>query len=681
MDNTYPFREGEQIASAPVPELDIEDILKEFRDVPEEIPAEVPEKIGEEPEEIGEEPAPGNGEDLDDTVRVDLSAIRQATYRGASPIVDEEPTQAIPVVPQEKAEPFSDSWEPEYEQPMGEYIPQPILIHPQSRIREFKKKLVNGPERRYYQLTEKGIGKVQALIFLSFLIVLLCGGSTVLYYLNMVGQTRMKLMIFGQILAMFLCALMGSFQLIEGLGDMLRGRFSLNSLLIFSFLLCALDGFLCLYTQNRVPCCAAFTLQVMLSLLDTVYRRRTEISQMDTLRKASDLTALRTATGTLDGVKVMVRDKGQVEDFMDTYRKPSFPEQIRTWYALGALAASLGVGITGWALHGFMAGVQVAAITLLAAVPAGFFICMSRPADILEKRFHKIGTLVCGWQGISAAKGTVAVPVEHQDIFPAGTVKMNGVKFYGSRDPDEIVAYGSAVLLSDKNGLAPLFEQQLDSRNCHRLSVQNVERFRSGIGGTVRGEPVLVGTLSFLREKEVEIPEGLKVSNAVCVAINGVLCGLFAISFERSPASVAGLNTLCAYRRVKPVVADGNFLISPGFLRAKFGINPKRIAVANGEMRDQLETMEPDEEAPVTVLSTRGSFPSLSYGLTGARALYSARYLGLIVNMVGGILGIAMMLTLTILGATALLTPLNVILYQLIWSVPGFLLTEWTRLI
>ena len=674
METRNPFREDEQEVAAekPVPELDIEDILKEFRDV------ETPEETQE---EACEEPKPVETESFDDTVRVDLSSIRQGTYQGASPILDEEPTQAVPVMNQEEEEPFSERWEPDYEQPIGEYIPQPILIHPQSRLREFKKKLVNGPERRYYQLTEKGTGKLQALIFLSFLIVLLCGGSTVLYYLNMVGQTRMKLMIFGQILAMFLCALMGSFQLIEGLGDMLRGRFSLNSLLIFSFVLCTLDGFLCLYSQNRVPCCAAFTLQVMLSLLDSVYRRRTEISQMDTLRKASDLTALRTATDTLEGVKVMVRDKGQVEDFMDTYRAPSLPERIRSFYALGALAASLGVGITGWALRGFVAGVQVAAVTLLAAVPAGFFICMSRPADILEKRFHKIGTLLCGWEGIAKAKGTVAVPVEHKDVFPEGTVKMNGVKFYGSRDPDEIVAYGSAVLLSDKNGLAPLFEQQLDSRNCHRLSVQNVERFPKGISGTVRGEPVLVGTLSFLRENMVEIPEGLKVSNAVCVAIDGALCGLFAISYERSPGSAAGLNTLCAYRRVKPVMADGDFLISPGFLRAKFGINPKRITMANGEMRDHISALKPDREEPATVLSTRGSFPSLSYGLTGARALYSARYLGLIVNMAGGILGIGMMLTLTILGATALLTPLNVILYQLIWSVPGFLLTEWTRLI
>ena len=721
-----------QEEASPDAELDLESIIEEFRDTIEFSVEDVlaAEALTAAPEQ---EAVPVSG----DTVRMDFSAIRSSAYQGAAPIPEDEPTQVIPIIDiaatqtipvledmatqaipvvddmptqplpvledlrnpstplaedvptqpipvigKEATEPFSEQWEPEYEQPMGEYVPpQPILIHPQSRLRELKKKLVNGPERRYYQLAELGTGKLQVLIFITFLVMLLCAGSTVLYFLNMVAASRMKLLIFGQLLAMFLCALIGSFQLIEGLADLLRGRFSLNTLLIFSFILCCADGFLCLMSQTRVPCCAAFTLQVFLSLYDTVYRRRIETSQMDTLRKATNLTAVRVATQKVEGKKVLLRDEGQVEDFMDNYWRRSLPEKIRSWYAVGALIASLGVGITGWALQDLATGLQVAAICLLAAVPASFFICLSRPADILEKRFRKLGTVLCGWKGIRNAKGAVMFPLTHADLFPNGTVKMNGVKFYGNRDPDEVVAYGSALILCDSNGLAPLFEQLLESRNCHHLSAQNVERYQGGISGEVRGESVLVGTLSFLREMEVELPEGLKVSNAVCVAIDGALCGLFAISYERTRPAIYGLHTLCSYRRVKPVVCDGDFLICPGFLRAKFGVSPKRILVADSELRDTIVTLEPDRENGAVLISTRQDLPSAAFGVTGARALRSASYLGLAVHMIGGILGIGIMLTLVILGATSLLTPLNVILYQLIWSIPGILLTEWTRLI
>ena len=670
-------------------ELDFESIMREFSDLPgEDLPETEPEIQPEtEPEtepvkEPAEEPeVTGQSAVTGDTIRMDISSLPKGSYDGAQHIDDEAEEAEEEITGQQSDEDFTDQWEPEYEQPMGEYVPpQPILFHPQSRLKELKKKLVAGPEKRYYDLAEKGTGKLQVLLFVTLAISLMCLGSTVLYALGMVQENRMRLMLFGQLFAMFLCALLGSFQLIEGLGDLIRGRFSLNTLLIFSFILCCADGFLCL-RELRVPCCAAFTLQIALSLFDTIHRRRTEINQMDALRRASNLTTLRAATQTVDGKKVFLRDEGQVEDFMDTYRDRSLPEKIRSWYAIGALIASVAVGITGWVMHGISAGVQIAAVTLLAAVPASFFVCLSRPEDILQRRLHKLGTMLCGWKGIDAAAGNAIFPLKHRDLFPAGYVKMNGVKFFGSRDPDEVVAYGTALIMADDNGLAPLFEQVLESRNCHHLTAQNIQLYDGGMGGEVRGEPVLVGSLRFLRDMGVEIPEGLKVSQAVCVAVDGVLSGLFAISYDKTRSAAAGLHTLTAYRGLNPVLSDGDFLLTPGFLYSKFGIRSKRLLVADAELRDTISQLEPDKEAPPIVLTTQQELSALSYGITGARALRTACLLGLAVNMAGGIIGIGIMLTLTIIGALQLLTPLHIMLYQLVWSIPGLLLTEWTRLI
>lgn len=674
-------------ASATDEEFDLEAIIREFRDAPEEAAVPEPEEtaVTVEPEdEPIEESVPETPAVTSDTIRLDFVKLAASAYSGAAPVEDEEDdtpvAQEIPEAAQ-STEPFSDQWEPEYEQPMGEYVPpQPIQFHPQSRLKELKKKLVNGPERIYYKLSELGTGKLQVALFISIIVTLLCVGSTVLYHFDMVQPDRLKLLIFGQLLSMFLCTLLGCYQLIDGLGDLFRGRFSLNTLLIFSFLLCCADGFMCLQ-ELRVPCCAAFTLQTVLSLFDTLHRRRTEISQMDILRKATNLTAVRPAEEPLDGKKVLLRDEGQVEDFMDHYRTRSVPEKIRTWYAVGALLAALGVGTAGYFLYGLSAALQIAAVTLFAAVPASFFVCFSRPADILQKRLHKLGTVICGWRGMGVANGEYVIPVSHQDIFPAGSTKMNGVKFFGNRDPDEIVAYGTALILSDTNGLAPLFEQVLESRNCHHLTAQNVTTYDGGICGEVRGEPVMVGSIHFLKEMGVEIPDGLKVSQAVCVAVDGILSGLFAISYEKTRSAASGLQSLCYYRQVKPVVSDGDFLLTPNFLHNKFGIHPKKIHFADTQLRQALQELTPAEDGPAAVISTQQNMNSLAHGLTGARALRSASMLGLAVHMAGGIIGIGIMLTLTLIGATHLLTPLNVILYQLVWSIPGLLLTEWTRLI
>ena len=47
--------------------------------------------------------------------------------------------------------------------------------------------------------------------------------------------------------------------------------------------------------------------------------------------------------------------------------------------------------------------------------------------------------------------------------------------------------------------------------------------------------------------------------------------------------------------------------------------------------------------------------------------------------MVPAVIPLLLMMILAILGEETLLTPMNLLLFELIWIVPGFLLSEWTR--
>ena len=129
-------------------------------------------------------------EDMGDTIR--LENVEELAEKAR---LAQQEKQEQPEVREEApaAEPFSDAWQPEYEQPMGEYVPpQPIIFHPRSRLRELKRKLVAGPERRYYEINEIGFGKLQIAIFLSCLVVLLSVASVVLYEMGMVQENRMR---------------------------------------------------------------------------------------------------------------------------------------------------------------------------------------------------------------------------------------------------------------------------------------------------------------------------------------------------------------------------------------------------------------------------------------------------------------------------------------------------------
>ena len=557
--------------------------------------------------------------------------------------------------------------------------PPPIVFNPRAKLRELKKKLVAGPEKRYYELTELGTGKLQLAILVNTILVLLCAGITTLFTMGMVPDNRLKLVIFSQVLAMLVSALLGSHQMLDGLADLFRFRFTINTLLSFTFLACLVDAVFCLKTQ-RVPCCAAFSLEITMALLARYHRRTAEIGQMDTMRKAVRLNGLVTVDDYFEGKVGLLRAEGKVEDFMDTYAKSSGPEKLQSVYAFLSLLLCIGIAVFAGMLHGTQLAVQILSTSLLVAVPASFFIATSRPMAILEQRLHMVGTVLCGWQGVKGLAGKMAFPLKDQDLFPKGSTKLNGVKFYGDRNPDEVVGYTTALITAAGGGLVPVFQQLLASRNGEEYAVSNFQNYGSGgIGGEICGEPVLLGTLNFMQDMGVEIPEGTMVSQAVYASIDGQLCAVFAISYAKMRSAAAGMVTLCGYRKLTPVLVCGDFMITESFLRSKFNVRTRRIAFPSWEVRDELKRCKPDEDEPVLAMTTRDELVSAAYAVTGARALRTSTRLGVAIHLVGGILGMLIMLALAYLGSTELLTPTHVLMYQLVWLVPGMLITEWTR--
>lgn len=591
----------------------------------------------------------------------------------------EEPPAEAPAAP-EGAEAFAGKWEPEFEQPMGEYVPpQPILFQPRSRLRELKRQLIAGPEKLYYELAEKGLGKLQAGIFLSALLVILSGLSTALYAMNMVDPSRLRLMVFFQIFVMLLSALLGSFQMIDGLLAPFRKRFTLNTLLLITFLVCCVDAFFCLQ-QLRVPCCAVFGLQVTLSLCNAYQERMDRMGMLDTMRKATRLDGVAACPDYYEGAAGFLRKEGQVEDFMDNLDRRSTPQKVQDVYALIAFLASAAIAAVALVLGGSVATFfQVWAVSLLAAAPASAFVIFSRPAAILQRRLHRLGTVICGWQGIVGLSGKAVFPLTHKDLFPGNMVKMNGVKFFGHRDPDEIVAYSTALMVAADSALAPLFTQVLDSRNGRHYDARAFQSYEGGIGCQVKGEPVLAGSAAFLRKMGVEVPQNIQLADGVYVAVDGELCGLFAMTYGKSKSTVAGLATLSAHKNLRPLVLSREFSLNEQSLHARLGLKTKRFIFPQNP--EELWQKEVPEEAPSLLLTTRDGLSPIAYGITGARALRLTWILGLIIHLIGGILGLGIMLTLVLLGSLHLLTPANLLLYHCIWLIPGILITEWTRTI
>lgn len=615
-------------------------------------------------------PVPGEEEITGELVLTEADPEPEEASTLEEEVAPEEPTGVLPeepaAVPEPEVSPVDDTT-------------GPIPLSRSEKLRALKRKLVAGPEKQYYVLSEMGVGKLQLGILLNVIILLLCGAAIFLYTRELVPQNRMKLMIFSQVLAMLGSGLLGCNILLDGLGDLFRLRYSVNTTLAISFLACCADAWFCL-DEQRVPCCAAFVLVMTLAMMARYEKRSTDIAQLDTMRKAVSLTSLVKEPDFYDKRTGILRGQGDVEDFMDTYSRLSGPEVVQRVFAFVALLACIGISVLAYLLHNVQMAVQIFATSLLVSVPAGYFVALTRPAYLLQKRLHMVGAVICGWQGVKKLCGKAVVPLREKDLFPRGSTKLNGIKFYSERTPAEVVSYTASLIFAAGGGLVPLFRNLLTSRNGVEYPVENFQDYGGGgIGGEVNGEPILIGSQEFLEKMGVEIPKGTTVSQAVYVSVDGELAAVIAISYAKMRSSAAGILSLCGCRKLRTLLLTGDFMVTDTFVRSKFNIRTRRLILPPKEVRGELAARKANPEADVLALLTRDDLISTAYTVTGAMALRTACRVGSFICILGGMVGVAVMMILAYLGSTELLTPAHVMLYQLAWLIPAMLATEWTR--
>lgn len=593
-------------------------------------------------------------------------------------VLEPEPIPApAPQAPAQEA--FSEDWEPEYEEPMGDY-PQPIQFPSKNRQTVLRKKLVSGPEKLYHKLVGQGLGSLQLGIILHLVLLVLSAVGTMIPVIFSVSESNMRLLVFCQLVVIMVGGLLACYRMLVGIGNLIRKKFTLNVLLLLTFVACTVDGFLCLRTQ-QMPYATGLSLLLLMAQWAEYQRRNTQMSQMDTLRKALDVTAMVKLPNYYEGRSGYVSVEGDPDAFMEEYHKRSVPEKRLDLFGLVALGVAVLLMVYVGLRHDWTVATRVLCAALLAAVPASALVSMSRPAALLEANLHRLGAVLCGWKGIREADRHMIYPLTHKDLFPKECAKLNGVKFYGSIDPGRVVAYSAALINQDGDGMMEIFSHMPKSRNLQQYHVADFVAYPGGICGLVDGCPVMVGTQEFLTEMGVPVPDDVRIANAVYASLAGQFSAVFATQYTRSKSSVIGMRSLCGYHHVRPVMIACDFILTDRFIHNKLSVNPRRVEFPEREVRQHLAATPVPADAPVVALVTKNGLAPRACAMTGARVLRITMLLGAMVHIAAGAIGLLAVAVLALIGGFDVLSAANLFGYSLVWMLPGLLITEWTRYI
>ncbi len=402
--------------------------------------------------------------------------------------------------------------------------------------------------------------------------------------------------------------------------------------------------------------------------------RRESKGNYDMLRAASlDEEPPYLVTNTLQGA---CKQRGAVPGFFTTAARSDAATLWQTALLPAFLAAVLvfaGLSSAGQERGGDFL-LNLSAI-LPAAATFSLPLCWALPWSKLSEHLQKTGCAVAGWSGAQKISARRRMIVTDTDLFPPGTVQLNGRKLYGETQ-EQAVSLAASMARAAGSGLERLFNNLVRSEGGRYEKVDDFSFYEEGgWSGAVKGESVLMGGASFMRKMNVRLPADVNLRTGIFLAVDGELRAAFAVKYNPSENVDFALK-LMQRSRIQPILASRDPNITPSLIKRKFsrGVHMEYPSLSE---RIAFSEAEKDRDFPRALLFREGLLP-YAETVAGSLRLCKAVRRAAAISLLGSWAGTLLTFYLTSLGAYELLNPLALEVFLLLWTLPVLLMADWT---
>jgi hypothetical protein len=372
------------------------------------------------------------------------------------------------------------------------------------------------------------------------------------------------------------------------------------------------------------------------------------------------------------------KQQGTLKGF---YQISGREDPARKWQSilvpLYLAAATVLAGVVTLSREGGAHLLWVWSVLLVAGLPLALPLTGTLPLKYLNQRLVKSGSAVAGYQGARAVSRSRRMVVTDDDLFPPGTVGLNGLKVYGE-EIGKVVSYAASMTQACHSQLQPLFEQLLTAEGGVHMAVEDLHYYEEGgVGGTIHGESVTMGSAYFMRKTHVTLPQELKLKTGVFLAVDGALIAIFAIKYQPSRNVEWALRAM-RRNRIEPVLAVRSCNITPGLLRRRFNLDVKPVYPDVSTRLALSDLSRETAERSGAVIYREGLMPFAETAV-GSRRMVRAVRSATALAYLGGLCGLLLSYYFTGVGAFSLLDPLRMLVFQALWLLPAWLLSGFVK--
>ena len=315
-------------------------------------------------------------------------------------------------------------------------------------------------------------------------------------------------------------------------------------------------------------------------------------------------------------------------------------------------------------------------LSATAAASASFtaLSAFSLPFSLVAKRLRRTGSAVAGWGGADTIYYADGIRIVEDDLFPAGAT-ITGIRIFDNRKAEKIIRYTGSLLEAAGSGLSKPFSDFMEKQAISHMRIESYEICEGGFSAFVRSENILCGTGACLNLYGVQIPPELNMKNAMYVALDGVLSGVFTVGYRPTKNVQSSLNAMLR-SRLKLFVGGRDFNISPLMVQQKLQIPTDDMEYLPFRQACSIARNEPEKVPHAAAVSVQTTPGTMAETLISAKRLRVISRINTVFAVLSTILGMLIMLVFARVGTDASVSPSNLCEYMLAMEVIVILISR-----
>jgi heavy metal translocating P-type ATPase len=257
-----------------------------------------------------------------------------------------------------------------------------------------------------------------------------------------------------------------------------------------------------------------------------------------------------------------------------------------------SVAAAVWV-VSGHALRFLEVIIVATPCPLLLAAPIALVSGMSRAS--------KLGVIIKTGSALEKLAEAETIAFDKTGTLTRGELEIDNVTAFAGFNENDVLSFAASLEQASNHVVARAIVRGAQLKKTKLQKAKHVQEI-SGIGlvAVLKGQEILVGRLSLLKDRAITIPKKLEQDSlqqtAVYVAINGELAGVITLRDEIRPESKATLERLARLGLKRTILITGDNQVTADGVAKALGI--KRV-YAEALPADKLHFLEKVTERPV----------------------------------------------------------------------------------